>query len=69
MVWGYPWCATRFHPRPSVVYQLSGKGFTDVPELFKLIKTRETVKNFGGLKQVEWIENTMADKTRCWQIS
>lgn len=50
---GYPWCATRFHSRASVVYQLSGKSFTDIPELFKLIKTREAVKEFGGLKQVE----------------
>lgn len=53
MASGYPWCATRFHSRASVVYQLSGKSFTDIPELFKLIKTREAVKKFGGLKQVE----------------
>lgn len=52
MAWGYSWCATRFHPWASAVYQLSGK-CSDIPKLFKLIKTRETVKNFGGLKQVE----------------
>ena len=69
MAWGYPRCGTRFHARAYVVYQLSGKYFADIPKLLKLIKTRETVKNFGGLKQIEWIENMMADETKCWQIS
>lgn len=33
------------------------------------MQTRKTVKNFECLKQVEWIENMMADETEYWQVS